>query len=130
MPGCWDSRCCDGAAPPPAGGAPCWALEPAPPSRPMPPAPCAFAKPVPAIRADRANHDLLADDVARRAVHAERFRQLEIFLERGAHFLAAEILFQLRHVETGFLGRGKRARLVGGAAAAQQLLVEVEIFLA
>ena len=45
-------------------------------------------------------------------------------------FGAREILFDLRHVEAGFLGRGHRARLVGLTAAAEQLLVEVEIFLA
>src|SRR4029453_1177357 len=44
------------------------------------------------VDADRADHDLLADHVARSAVHAHGFGELEVFLERAAHFGARQIL--------------------------------------
>ena len=83
-----------------------------------------------AVEADRADHHLLADHVARRAVHAHRLGELEVFLDRGAHFGACKILLDPGRVEAGFLGRRHRARLVGGTTAAEQLLVKIEIFLA
>src|SRR3954468_12990588 len=76
------------------------------------------------VDADRADHDLLADHVARGAVHPHRFRELVVLFQGGADFGAADILVELRHVDAGFLGRRKRAGLVGLAAAAEQLLVE------
>src|SRR4051812_25514406 len=82
------------------------------------------------IAADGANHDLLANHVARRAVHTHRFGELEILLERGAPFRARHILVELCHIEAGLLGRSQRAGLVGLALTAEQLLVEVEVSLA
>src|ERR1700722_17357456 len=49
-----------------------------------------------AVEADRADHDLLADHVARRAVHAHRLGELEVFFDRRAHFRAGEVFFDLR----------------------------------
>src|SRR5882672_2448491 len=83
-----------------------------------------------AVDADRADHHLLADHVARRAVHAHRLRELEVFLDRGADFRARTVLLELRDIEAGVLGGGQRARLVGLALAGEELLGEVEILLA
>src|SRR5690242_12769241 len=71
-----------------------------------------------ALEADRADHDLLADDIARRAVQAHLLGELEVLLDGRLDLGAREILFDLRGVEAGFLGRGHRARLVGLTAAA------------
>src|SRR6266481_8121458 len=54
-----------------------------------------------AIEADGADHDLLADHIARRAVHAHVLGELEVFLQRRADLRARNILFQFRHVEAG-----------------------------
>src|ERR1700761_2982402 len=70
------------------------------------------------VEADGADHDLLADHIARRAVHAHRFGELEVLLDGGPHLGALDVLLDLRGVETGFLGRLHRARLVSRAAAA------------
>src|SRR3984957_19595614 len=75
------------------------------------------------LKADRADHDLLADHIARGAVHAHGFGELEVFLDRGLHFRARQILFDPRRIEAGILGGGDRARLVGWAAAAEQFLM-------
>src|SRR5258708_13294731 len=64
------------------------------------------------IAADRADHHLLADHVARRAVHAHSFGELEIFLNRCAHFRARGILLKPGHVEAGFLGGAEGAPLL------------------
>src|SRR5262245_32405283 len=82
------------------------------------------------IEADRADHDILAHDVARRAVEAERLGEPEALFERGLHLVACHVLLDLRDVEPDLLRRRERARLVRLAAAAEQLLVELEIFLA
>src|SRR5215469_596081 len=79
---------------------------------------------------DRADHHVAANDVARRAVETERLGELEALLELRFHLVARHVLLDLRHVEADLLGDRQRARLVGLAAAAEQLLVELEIFLA
>ncbi len=83
-----------------------------------------------ASRPDGADHDIVADDIAWRAVETERLGKLEALLKGRLDFGAREILFQARHVEADVLGYRKRAGLVGLAAAAEQLLVEFEVFLA
>src|SRR5258705_7947038 len=81
------------------------------------------------IKADRADHHLLADHVAWRAVHTHRLGEFEVFLDRGAHFRARKILLDLSCIEAGLLGGCHRARLVRRATAAEQLLVKIEILL-
>src|SRR5262252_8030725 len=81
------------------------------------------------IEADGADDDILAHDVARRAVEAQRLGELEAFLDRGFHLVARHVLLDLRDVEPDLLRRRQGARLVGLAAPAEQLLVELEIFL-
>src|SRR3974377_1833834 len=56
------------------------------------------------LHADGADHDLLADDVAGRAVEAHILGELEVLLDRGLHLRARQILLDLRGVEAGFLG--------------------------
>src|SRR4051795_11928291 len=73
------------------------------------------------VEADGADHDLLADHVARRAVHAHRFGKLEVFLDGGAYLGTGEVLLDPGGVEAGLLGRLERARLVGLTAPAEQL---------
>src|SRR5262245_9738861 len=80
--------------------------------------------------ADRANHHVAAGHVARRAVEPERLGELEAFLERLLDLVAGEILFDAADVEANVLRRRQRACLVGLAASAQQLLMELEILLA
>src|SRR5947207_11749468 len=82
------------------------------------------------VETDRPDHHLLADHVARRAVHAHCFGELEVFLDRGAHLRARKVLLDPRGIEAGLLGGCHRAHLVRGAPPAEQLLVEIEIFLA
>ena len=65
-----------------------------------------------AFDTDGADHDLLADHIARRAVHAHRFSEFEVFLDGGAHLGTGDVFLDLRGVEAGLLGRLKRARLV------------------
>src|SRR5215468_5040711 len=48
---------------------------------------------------DRADHHVAADDVARRAVEAERLGELEALLELRFHLVARHVLLDLRHVE-------------------------------
>src|SRR5215469_7842539 len=79
---------------------------------------------------DGADHDLLADDVARRAVEAERLGDLHVLIDRGAHLVGRHVLLQARHVEAGLLGGRERVRQVGLTAAAEQPLVEIEVLLA
>src|SRR6202008_4600422 len=79
------------------------------------------------IETDRADHDLLAHDVARRAVEAERLGELEALLDRRLHLVAGDVLLDTRDVKPDLLRHRERARLVGLAAAAEQLLVEFEI---
>src|SRR6202158_3801015 len=74
-----------------------------------------------AFEADRTDHHLLADHIARRAVHAHRFGEFEIFLDRGAHFGARQILFEPAGIEAGFLGRGHWAGLFRRTTAARAL---------
>src|SRR5579863_6178512 len=60
------------------------------------------------FEADGADHHLLADHVAWRAVHAHGFRELEVFIDRGFHLGARQILLEPRHVEAGILGSRQR----------------------
>src|SRR5215475_3720059 len=62
------------------------------------------------FEADGADHDLLADDVARRAVQAHLLGEPEVLLDGRLHLGAREVLFDLRSVETGVLGRRHGAR--------------------
>src|SRR4051794_5854277 len=82
------------------------------------------------IGADGADDDISAHHVARRAVEAERLGELEALLDRGLHLVARHVLLDLGHVEADFLGDGEGTRLVRLSAAAEQLLMEFEIFLA
>src|SRR6476659_2729974 len=52
------------------------------------------------IKADRADHHLLADHVARRAVHAHRLGELEVLLDSGAYLRARQILLDPGRIET------------------------------
>src|SRR5262245_6604961 len=82
------------------------------------------------LEADRANHNIVADYVAWRAIKPERFGKLEAFLQGRLHFGARNVLVEPRHVEADVLGDGQGARLVRLAATPEHLLVEFEIFLA
>src|SRR5215831_725029 len=82
------------------------------------------------IQADRADEDIVAHDVAGRAVEAERLGELEVFLDRGFDLVARHVLLDPRDVEADVLGGRERARQVRLATAAEQLLMEFEIFLA
>src|SRR4051794_30098715 len=75
--------------------------------------------------ADRADHDLLTDHIARRAVHAHRFGEFEVFFDGGLGLGAGHVLLELGHVESEVLGRGQRPGLVRLATTAEQFLVEV-----
>src|SRR6266852_2258019 len=75
--------------------------------------------------ADRADHDL-----AGRAVEPERLGELEALLDLRLDLVAPHVLLDARDVEADFLGDRERARLVRLAAAAEQLEVELEVFLA
>src|ERR1700761_18630 len=79
------------------------------------------------IEADGADHDFLADHVARGAVDAERLGELHVLLDRLFHLVAAHVAFETRHVESDFLGDRERTRLVGGATSAQELLVKFDV---
>src|SRR5438477_10719291 len=67
---------------------------------------------LPPLKPDRANHDLLADHIARRTVHSHRFGELEVFLDRCLRFRACHVLLELCGIEARVLGCGHRARLV------------------
>src|SRR6266404_1416405 len=82
------------------------------------------------VQADRADEDIVANDVAGRAVEAERLGELEVFLDRGLDLVARHVLLDPRDVETDLLGGRECARQVRLAAPAEQLLMEFEIFLA
>src|SRR5260370_39106326 len=81
------------------------------------------------VQADRADEDIVAHDVAGRAVEAERLGELEVFLDRGLDLVARHVLLDPRDVETDLLGGRQCARQVRLAAPAQQLLIEFKIFL-
>src|SRR5262249_8903450 len=83
-----------------------------------------------AVKADSADHDLLADHIARRTVQPHVFGELEVLFDGCLDLGAGEIFLDLRGVEASVLCRGHRPGLVRRTAAAEQLLVEVEIFLA
>src|SRR4029079_6569231 len=74
------------------------------------------------VDADRADHDLLADHAARRAVHAHGLSELEVLFQRIAHFGARQVLLELAHVEADFLGDSHGARLVGPSAGPPRAL--------
>src|SRR5215467_8332624 len=82
------------------------------------------------VQADRTDEDIVAHDVAGRAVEAERLGELEVFLDRGFDLVARHVLLDPRDVEADVLGGRERARQVRLATAAEQLLMEFEIFLA
>src|SRR5262249_37285849 len=79
---------------------------------------------------NRADHDLAAHDVARRAIEAERLGQLEALLDLRLDLVARHVLLDAADVEADFLGDRQRARFVGLPAAAEQLEVEFQVFLA
>ena len=83
-----------------------------------------------AVDADRADHDFIADHIAWGAADAERVGELHALIDRLFHLVAVHVLLDARHVEADFLGDRERARLVGRAAAAQQLLVKFDVLLA
>src|SRR5262249_57325478 len=62
--------------------------------------------------ADGADHDVVADHVARRAVEAERLGELEALLDLRLDLVAGHVLLDARDVETHLLADGERARLV------------------
>src|SRR5690349_22089554 len=74
------------------------------------------------IEANRADNHIVTDDIARCPVEAERFCELEVFLQGGLYLRACHVLVEPGHVEPDVLGDGERARLVGLAAAAQKCL--------
>src|ERR1700733_4532096 len=82
------------------------------------------------VQSHGADNQLGADHIARRAVDAERVGELHILVDRGLDLVAVHVLVDPRHVEAGVFGGGKRVRLVGRAASAQELLVEFDVFLA
>src|SRR5580693_5256560 len=51
------------------------------------------------VKPDRADHDLLPDHVARRAIQAHVFGKLEVLLDRRLDLRASEILLDPGHVE-------------------------------
>src|SRR5579863_8284435 len=80
------------------------------------------------VEADRSDHKLIADDIARRAVDADRVGELHVFVDGGLHFGAVHVFLEPRHVEADFLGDGECPRQIGYAAAPKKLLVEFDIF--
>src|SRR5215470_2647294 len=82
------------------------------------------------VQADRADEDIVAHDVAGRAVEAERLGELKVLLDRGFDLVARHVLLDPRDVEADVLGGRECACEVRLAAAAEQLLMEFEIFLA
>src|SRR5712691_6612523 len=82
------------------------------------------------LEADRAHHHVGADHVARRAVHPERLGDLVALLERCLDLVVCKVLLDPRDIEADFLRDRQRTRLVDRSAAAEQLLVELEILLA
>src|SRR5262249_2337236 len=82
------------------------------------------------IETDRADHDVVAHHVARGAVEAERVGELEALFDGGFDLVARHVLLEPCDVEPCILRRGECARPVRLAAPAEQLLMEVEIFLA
>src|SRR6266540_5455378 len=82
------------------------------------------------VDTDRADDDIGANHIARRAVEAERLGELEAFFEGGFDLVARHVLLQACHVESDVLRGCERARQVRLAASAEQLLMEFEIFLA
>src|SRR4029453_12218689 len=82
------------------------------------------------VETDRADDDIGANHIARRAVEAERLGQLEAFFKGSFDLVAGHVLLQACHVESDVLRGCERTRKVRRAASAEQLLVEFEIFLA
>src|SRR5262245_15389842 len=82
------------------------------------------------FEANRADHDIVADHVAWGAAETERLGKFEALLQRRLYFRTRQIFFEPGHIETNVLGNRQRARLIGLAATAQQLLVKFEIFFA
>src|SRR5262249_15779862 len=82
------------------------------------------------VEADGAHHDIVSHDVARRSIEPERVRELEALLDGGLDLVARHIFFDPRDIESRLFRSGKRARLVRLVAAAEQLLMELEILLA
>src|SRR5262245_16439683 len=68
-------------------------------------------------KANRADHDAVANDVARRAVQAELLGKPEALLQTAADFVAGEIALEPRHVDAHLLGGGHGMGLVGLTAA-------------
>ena len=81
------------------------------------------------VEPDGAHHHLVADHVGRRAADAERIGELHVLVDRRLHLVAVHVLLEAGHIETDLLGDGERARLVGRAAAAEELLVKLDVFL-
>src|ERR1700687_1043654 len=79
------------------------------------------------IETDRADHHVITHHITRRAVEAERLGELEALFQREADLVARQVLFKSGHVHPDLLGDGERARLVDLTAAAEQLLMEVEV---
>src|ERR1044072_4429355 len=79
---------------------------------------------------DRADDDIVADHGARRAVEPQRLGELHALFVRLAHRVPLQVLLHARDVEAWVLGGAERLRLAALAAATEQLLMEVEIFLA
>src|SRR6266481_1103334 len=82
------------------------------------------------VEADSTDHHIAAHDVARRPVEPERVREFEVLLDGGLDLVARHVFFDSRDIESRVLRGGKRARFVRLAAPAEQLLMELEIFLA
>jgi hypothetical protein len=82
------------------------------------------------FEAHGADHDVVADHVARRAVEAEPLGELEAFLEARARPLRSSCRARSGPRRGRPPWHGERARAVDLAAAGEQLLVEVEILLA
>src|SRR5579885_162314 len=82
------------------------------------------------IEADSADDDIVADDVTRRAVEAQRLGQLHVLVERLVDFGALHVLLQFVHVEPDLLGDCEGALAVDMAAAAEHLGVEFKVLLA
>src|SRR5437667_5952084 len=77
--------------------------------------------------ADRAHDHLGAHDVARGAVKAQRLGDAHVLLDRGPDLVARHILLEPRQVEAHLFGGRERVRAIGWTAAAQQLLMELQV---
>ena len=59
------------------------------------------------------NNNLVADQVIRRSIEAERFGKFEVFLQNSFHFRARYIVVQACHVEADVLGMEVKIFFVG-----------------